>query len=153
MNRISFREAYESDVPVLRVLARNAEAIWGFSEKFLQIFDDDYNVTNDFVINNTVYVMVQNNTILGFWGLIQDAQNAELEYLYVDSKQVRKGFGKRLWNHMSEWCRSNNIIRIDFVTSHPAVDFYLKCGAILNGSAYSLIDGREIPRLYYEVRK
>lgn len=150
MKQVFFRKACESDVTALRVIARNSEAVWGFSETFLQIFDDSYNVTNDFVNDNTVYVMEQNNVIVGFWGVILHERSAELEFLYVDSGKIRMGYGRHLWNHMSEWCRLNNIMRIDFVTSQPAVGFYLKCGAMLNGTAYSVIDGREIPKLYCE---
>lgn len=123
---------------------------WGYNEAFLQIFDDSYNVTNDFVNDNTVYVMEQNNVIVGFWGVILHEQSAELEFLYIDSGKIRMGYGRHLWNHMSEWCRLNNIKRIDFVTSQPAVGFYLKCGAMINGTAYSVIDCREIPKLYCE---
>ena len=90
---------------------------WGYNEVFLQIFDDSYNVTNDFVNDNTVYVMEQNNVIVGFGGLILHEQSAELEFLYIDSGKIRMGYGRHLWNHMSEWCRLNNIKRIDFVTS------------------------------------
>lgn len=152
MNPISFRKANENDVSSLRILARNSEAIWGFSESFLRIFDDEYNVTIDFVRNNIVFVMIEDNTIVGFWGLTRKIQDAELEYLYIDSAHIRKGLGKQLWNHMSDWCRSNDIRRIDFVTSHPAVKFYIKCGAVLNGTSYSSIDGRDIPKLYFEFK-
>lgn len=58
--------------------------------------------------------MEQNNVIVGFWGLILHERSAELEFLYVDSGKIRIGYGRHLWNHMSEWCRLNNIMRFGF---------------------------------------
>lgn len=150
MKKILFRKACRGDVTALRNIARNSEAVWGFSETFLQTFDDSYNVTEKFVSDNAVYVMEQNNVLVGFWGIIANERRAELEFFYINSPQMQMGYGRHLWNHMSEWCRLNNIMRIDFVTSQPAVGFYIKCGAILNGTTYSVIDGREIPKLYCE---
>lgn len=152
MNKVVFRCAKEKDILFIRNLVRNSEAIWGFDESFLRIFDENYNVTTDFINENIAYVMIKDDIILGFWGLIVEEQGAELEYFYIESSQTGKGFGKQLWNHMEDWCHSNGIRRIDFVTSHPAVEFYKRCGAVLNGTTHSYIDGREIPKLYCEFK-
>lgn len=108
-------------------------------------------MTEDFVRDNVAYILFENSEIKGFWGIIPNNQQAELEYLYVDSSQIRKGFGTVLWNHMTGWCRSNGIRRIDFVTSQPAVGFYFKVGAVLDGTALSPVDEREIPKLHFDI--
>lgn len=149
----SFRRATKMDVPALRILARDSEAIWGFDNAFLQTYDASYNVTEGFVVNDIVYVMEHNDTLVGFWGIVLQDEGAELAYFYVDAKMTRMGFGKRLWIHMSDWCRAYHIRRIEFVTSDPAVGFYLKCGAHQNGTDRSTIDGRVIPKLYCEFRR
>lgn len=147
---VYFRKACESDVTALREVARKSEAVWGFDNTFLQVFDETYNITKDFVRDNMVYVMEQNNVLIGFWGIIKNQQRAELEFFYINASQIRMGYGRLLWNHMLEWCCANHVARIDFVTSQPAVGFYMKCGARLNGTTCSMIDGREIPKLCYE---
>lgn len=153
MNQVYFRQANEGDVASIRALVRNSEAIWGFSECFLHIFDEKYNVTADFVKNHISYVMTSQNQIVGFYGLMKEKQNAHLEYFYIESSQTRKGFGKILWKNMIDRCYANGIKRIDFVTSNPAVKFYTKCGAVLNGTTQSSIDGRDIPKLFYELNE
>lgn len=144
-----FRKAEKRDVPSLRMLAVRSEAVWGFDEQFLRIFDENYNITEQFVENNTSFVLEEHGKILGFWGIIRQKDIAELEFLYVDVKHIGKGVGRTLWNHMVQYCSSEGIKRIEFVTSEPAAAFYLKNGARLNGSTNSSIDGREIPRLFY----
>ena len=152
MNEVFFRHVKENDITFLRTLVRNSEAIWGFDESFLRIFDEKYNVTIDFIKENVAYVMIKGDMILGFWGMTIEEKGAELEYFYIESGQTGKGFGKQLWNHLADWCHSNGIRRIDFVTSHPAVKFYTRCGAVLDGTTRSSIDGREIPKLYYKFK-
>lgn len=152
MNEVFFRHVKENDITFLRTLVRNSEAIWGFDESFLRIFDEKYNVTIDFIKENVAYVMIKGDMILGFWGMTIEEKGAELEYFYIESGQTGKGFGKKLWDHMAGWCHSNGIRRIDFVTSHPAVKFYTRCGAVLDGTTHSSIDGREIPKLYYKFK-
>ena len=58
MNKVVFRCAKEKDILFIRNLVRNSEAIWGFDESFLRIFDENYNVTTDFINENIAYVMI-----------------------------------------------------------------------------------------------
>ena len=147
----AFRKAEKKDVPTLRMLAVRSEAVWGFDERFLRTFDEQYNITEQFIENNPAFVLEEHGEIMGFWGIVRQKDIAELEYLYVDAAQIRKGIGRALWDHMVRYCSSEGIKRIEFVTSEPAIAFYLKNGARLNGGTRSSIDGREIPRLYYEL--
>lgn len=151
MEKIVFKSATAADVPVLRSFAVQSEAIWGSGEDFLCRFNDEYNVTEDFVRDNVVFILLEDGEIRGFWGAIPNGRQAELEYLYVAAAQIRKGYGKMLWDHMTGWCGANGINRVDLVTSQPAVGFYLKAGAVLDGGTRPPVDGREIPRLHYDI--
>ncbi|MDO5127913.1 MAG: GNAT family N-acetyltransferase [Eubacteriales bacterium] len=134
MKKPIFRQPNAADIPALRTLIRDSEAVWGFNEEFLQTFDEIYNVTEEFIKKHTSFVMMDNDKLVGFWGMTiigqREGKRAELEFFYVDSKQIRKGYGKQLWKHMIDWCEPKDIKRIDFVTSEPAVEFYKKCGAV-----------------------
>lgn len=153
MEQLTFRRACSNDVERLRILARNSEAVWGFDETFLQTFDEKYNVTKTYINNNVVYVMLQNEVLVGFWGMNMQEKLLELDFFYIDAGKLRRGYGKRMWKHLMEWCHANDVLRFDFVTSQPAVEFYLACGARLTGTTKSSIDGREIPTLRYDGRK
>ena len=57
MPDLIFRKPDTADIPTLRILVRNSEAIWGFDEKFLDTFDEKYNVTEEFIKKHTSFVM------------------------------------------------------------------------------------------------
>ena len=156
MNKPIFRQPKATDIPALRTLIRDSEAVWGFDEEFLQTFDEIYNVTEEFIKKHTSFVMMDNDKLVGFWGVYiisqRERKRGELEFFYVDSKQIRKGYGTQLWKHMIAWCEQKGIKRIDFVTSEPAVEFYKKCGAVPDGTMQSGIDGRDIPMLHYDLK-
>ena len=40
----------------------------------------------------------------------------DMEYFYVSEQDICKGFGKQMWDHMTNWCREQKIRKIHFVT-------------------------------------
>ena len=148
---IKFVQAIPEDVENLRSLAHESEAHWGYDKKFMDVFDRIINITEEFILNNPVYVIRENLNPVAFWGLRRDFEMWELEYFYVSERDLGKGFGKQMWDHMTNWCKEHKIKRIHFVTSYQAVGFYEKMGAIQDGNSQSMIDGRSIPHFIYIV--
>ena len=145
-----FIRAAAGDAEALRLLAHKSEAHWGYDEKFMAEFDRSFNVTEEFILSNPTFVLREDASPVAFWGLRPDFDTWELEYFYVSSEALGKGYGKHMWEHLTKWCREHEIKRIHFVTSHQAIGFYEKMGATLSGTSKSMIDGREIPYFTYE---
>lgn len=150
-DELSIRAAQVRDEDALRRIAFNSEAHWGYSEEFMKIFDENYNITETFLKNNPVYVIECSEEVIGFWGMETTTERFELEYFYIAEEHLRKGFGRVLWNNLLLWCTSNKVQEFNFVTSPQAVQFYLKSGAIKTGEVPSTIDRRMIPELLYSV--
>ena len=74
-----------------------------------------------------------------------------MEYFYISEQHLGKGYGKQMWNHLTDWCRRRSIPEFHFVTSPQAIGFYEKMGAKLDGVSWSSIDGRPIPHFIYNV--
>lgn len=146
-----FSPASPADVPYLRSLAHDSEAHWGDSPEFMDKFDQDFNITASFLEENPVFAAYSGQILDAFWGMRQSGQGWELEYFYVAEPLLGKGYGKNLWLHLTDWCRSHQIASFQFVTSHQAIGFYEKMGAVQDRMAVSSIDGREIPHFYYEI--
>ena len=147
---MTFRRAVISDLPTLRALARTSEAVWGFDETFLTVFDMRYNLTEGFLTTQPVFLIEDGERMTaGFWGMDLTAEPAELAYLYVDVTRIRGGVGRILWKHLTEWCRESGIDYFRFDTSQPAVGFYERMGATVTGTVFSKVDGRPIPTLEY----
>jgi len=154
----TYHEASVIDIPSLRVLAHKSEAHWGGSDAFMDEFDRSFNITEEFLKNNPVFLMKDpDGDIVAFWGLIFLPEKttesgkvwAELEYFYVDVTELGYGHGRKLWHHMTEWAFKHQISRIHLVTSPEALGFYDRMGAVQIGEVPSSIDGRMIPELLY----
>lgn len=78
----------------------------------------------------------------------------QLEYFFINSDYIGKGYRKLLWNHAIENTKSLNIKELEIVTSPEAINFYIKMGAVKKGEIEYLVKvGRKIPRLIYKVEK
>lgn len=148
---MNFVRAQKEDVKHLRQIAFYSERHWGYSSAFMHVFDEEFNITTEFIKYHPTFVGMEGDMPCCFWGIIRSEDSCELEYFYVDENVLGHGYGKTMWLHMLNWCKENEIERISFVTSLQAVGFYEKMGACVSGEALSTIDGRVIPRLTYIV--
>lgn len=151
------RRAGTEDTDTLRRLARESEAHWGYDETFMDTFDRMFNITGPFISEHPVFVFMEEEEVLAqqhalaFWGMIPDRDRGELEFFYISLDCLNRGYGRRMWDHMTGWCRENGIRELSFVTSWEATGFYEKMGAVQDGEARSVIDGRPIPHFTYKV--
>ncbi|EGO62565.1 GNAT family N-acetyltransferase [Acetonema longum] len=136
--------------PVLARLAYCSEAYWGYDDSYMEKFKAHYNLTEEFINKNPVFIMEENDRIIGFWGLHQADAGWELEYFYIAAEHIGRGFGGQLWHSLIDKCKENRIDYFEFVTSPQAVGFYEKMGAVTIGQVKSLISKeRIIPKLRY----
>lgn len=152
-NMLDFVRAIPNDVNQLRLLAHKSEAHWDYNETFMTIFDQVFNITEQFICKNPVYVLWNDTNPVAFWGLEQEEDCLELQYFYVEQSDIGKGYGKQMWNHMINWCEEHNIHSIHFVTSPQAIGFYNKMGATNDRMTQSVIDGRTIPHFTYKIER
>lgn len=148
-NTLQFQQATPNDTAHLRSLAHQSEAHWGYGEAFMDTFDRTFNITEQFIRENPVYVSWDHENAIAFWGLKRDGGGWELEYFYISEQCLGKGYGKQMWNHLTDWCRRRSIPEFYFVTSPQAIGFYEKMGAKQDGMWRSSIDGRPIPHFIY----
>lgn len=146
---MTFETAGICDLTELRNNARESEAHWGYDKAFMDIFDRDFNISKQFLSQYPVYISRIDGRIAAFWGVIPDGNQCELEYFYISRESLNKGYGKQMWNHLTDWCRKQGIEKITFVTSWQAIGFYEKMGARQDGLSKSVIDGRDIPHFVY----
>lgn len=148
---MKFLRADSKRVEILRKLAHDSEAYWGGSHFFMEVFDETFNITDHFIRENPVHIGIENDTVICFWGVIQNGGSCELEYFYIRVDYIKKGLGKTMWANLIEWCLENQINKISLVTSSEAKEFYIKMGCTYCGDVSSTIDGRAIPSLEYRI--
>ena len=146
---LSFVKAELVHLNDLREIAYHSERYWGFSDEFMEIFEKKFNITESFLEKNPVYIGMEMDIPVCFWGVMPSYNRCELEYFYVDTECIGNGYGAAMWRHLTNWCSENYMSEISFVTSSQAVGFYEKMGASVKEETLSIIDGRVIPKLLY----
>ena len=147
---ITIIRADVNDSLSLTDIAIRSEAYWGYDNEFMKNFKALYSVSEDFIAKNPTYIIKDKDILVGFYGLLIEVAEISLEYLFIDPLYIGKGYGKMLWDHLLNECRTMNITSFTLVTSPQAKDFYIKLGALLCDEVDSLvIKGKKIPKLLY----
>lgn len=58
---------------------------------FMENFKSIYKVTEEFISDNPTFVVEEDESIIGFYGILNGDKEASLEYLYVEPKSIGKG--------------------------------------------------------------
>ena len=149
---LHIERAIKGDSGILTLLAIESEATWKFDPAFMEIFRRTYRVSKNFITVNLVYKMLNDDQLIGFFGIVKEDYISTLEYFYIASDFIGKGYGKKMWQFMRAICLENHIDQIEFVTSPEAGSFYNACGAENTDIVESLvIKGRMIPKFRYKI--
>lgn len=137
-----------SEASELNRLAIESESYWGYDSDFMDKFKVLYKVTEDFIRKNPTFIFYENAKIIGFYSLLINQEGSTIEYFYIKPQCIGKGCGKKMWNHLANYCKEHNINELTLVTSPQAREFYEKMGAIHIGEVESILKkGRKIPIL------
>ena len=132
----------------LNSIAIESEAFWGYDSDFMDKFKISYQVTEEFIRKNPTFILYEHHKVIGFYSLLINQVESTIEYFYIQPEYIGKGYGKKMWKHLVNYCREHNINELTLVTSPQAKEFYEKMGAIQIGEVESILKkGRQIPLL------
>lgn len=144
--------ASPKDADLLAGLEVRSESYWGYSTDFMEKFKRIYLITEEFIADHPTFMLKDNETIVGFYGIMQSDSEVSLEYLFIEPAFIGKGYGRILWNHALEECRKLGITEFTIITSPDARGFYFRLGATVFTEVDSLIsDGKKTPKLIYRL--
>jgi len=148
----SIFKAEENHIDELNRIAYESEAWWGYDSEFMERFRAIYRITEEYIRKNPTFILVENGSIIGFFSFIKSENETELEYFYIDPRYIGKGYGKKMWDSLKEYCKETGIESFSLVTSPQAKGFYEKMGADVIDEVDSLLrEGRKIPRLKFVI--
>jgi len=87
---MKIRNALLSEANELSELALHSKATWNYSEAFILACKEDLTITDEYIKNNFVYVLENDNTKIGFFSFLHN-DNA-LDFLYIHPRYKGKGF-------------------------------------------------------------
>jgi N-acetylglutamate synthase-like GNAT family acetyltransferase len=143
------RRATTDDAATLTNLAVAAKRYWGYPENWIEQWRHELTISRDFVNDNEVYVLTNDEEVRGFYGMVLRKEKAELEHLWVAPQYIGSGVGRKLFTHALQLAAEHDIAEVEITSDPNAEGFYKKMGARRIGEVRADMDEnpRSIPRL------
>jgi N-acetylglutamate synthase-like GNAT family acetyltransferase len=143
------RRATIDDTTVLTNIAHAAKRYWGYPEDWIKQWQHELTISNDFVIENEVYLLTSDDEVRGFYALVVGSEKAELEHLWVAPRYIGTGVGKELFIHAMRQAASRDVSEVELSADPNAEGFYKKMGAHRIGEVRADMDDkpRTVPRM------
>src|ERR1700722_10984491 len=124
---IEFRGAIITDLKILNPLIRISKAYWGYSEDFMNKFMEKFQLTENYLANNTVKILLVNNDIAGLCGFkLHQDEILELDYFFIHPHYIGQGLGKVLWDFSCKVAKQLTDNSFILWSDPQAEAFYLK---------------------------
>lgn len=141
---MNLRPARPGEAAALSELALRSKAHWGYDEDFLERCRTVLTLRADEVEARRTVVAEEDGVVHGFYTL----DDGELGNLWIDPGHLRRGVGRRLWEHAVETARALGLRELRITADPHAEGFYRAMGAVRVGEVASEISpGRLLPEL------
>ena len=139
---MEIRRAKPGDAGALSRVAFAAKRYWGYPEHWIERWRESLTITPEFVGRNEVYAATLNEEILGFYALVGEGREVQLEHLWVSPESMGAGVGRLLFDHAASRAASlgAEILRIE--ADPNAEGFYRRMGARRVGETSYPIDNQ-----------
>jgi N-acetylglutamate synthase-like GNAT family acetyltransferase len=149
MSNLQIRRANPDECEALTALAHAAKRHWNYPEEWIAQWQDDLTITSDFIANNEVFVAIIDGEIAGCSALVLGDSIAELEHMWIDPKQMGKGIGRALFEHVRARAKEVDARMLELSADPYAEKFYERMGAVRIGEVPADMFGhsRVLPRM------
>ena len=150
--RATIRHARPDEAALLSALALRSKAYWGYDAAFMEACVAALTIVPESVEHSAFYVAQVGDEVVGFYGLGQVGDDADLRYLFVEPAAIGLGYGSELWRHAVETAGLLGFRRLRVESDPYAEPFYLARGAERIGEVPSeALPGRQLPLLVYDL--
>jgi GNAT superfamily N-acetyltransferase len=152
MSNLQIRRAVPAESEALTTLAHAAKRHWNYPDEWIAHWHDDLTITGDFIAHHEVFVALIDGQIAGCCALVLSDALAELEHMWIDPKQMGKGIGRALFQHVQTRAKEVGAPMLELSADPNAEKFYERMGARRIGDvpADMLGHSRVLPRMRVE---
>lgn len=97
-----FRTAKIDDLITLNEISFKSKAYWGYPDEWMEKWKDDLTMSEEEFFHSNILVVEVENRIIGFSSIVENAENYELNHLWLLPEIIGKGVGKKLLNKTIE---------------------------------------------------
>lgn len=150
--QIDMRPARAEEAEALSRLALRSKAHWGYDAEFLDACRSVLTFGPHELGPRRATVAQELGRVVGFYTLEGMPPVGELGNLWIEPTQLRRGVGRRLWEHAVSAARDIGFTAVLIDADPHAESFYLAMGAERSGAVESTVaPGRLLPRLRYRL--
>lgn len=143
---MNIQKAKPEDNIRLTEITKMSKAYWGYSEEQILNWSDNLTITIDYIEENAVFKLVDENTIIGYYSYIREEKyQVKLDNLFILPEYIGKGFGTHLMNDFLERMRNEKCLKIILDSEPNAESFYIKIGFQKIGEFETSIKNRFMP--------
>jgi GNAT superfamily N-acetyltransferase len=155
MATIIIQRADPQDFVRLSQIAQAAKRYWGYPERWLELWQAELTLSSEYIAAHQVYKALMRGEAAGFYSLLFDALDAEIDHLWVEPMYIGQGIGRQLWEHAVKNAALLGALRLVVVADPHAERFYRKMGMTPAGERIYTLDGaqRVLPRLEYGFKR
>jgi len=150
---LCIRPARGEEAAALSALALRSKAQWGYDAVFLAMCRDDLTMSGDDIERGLVFVLEDDDHVVGFYSLWGVGDEALLTALFVEPQDIGRGYGRRLWDHGVRTARHVGYAVLTLHSDPHAEGFYRAMGAQRVGVVPSTVfSDRLLPLMNFDLR-
>ncbi len=142
---ISIRRVVPNEADALTKIALTAKAHWGYPKRWMEIWKPQLTFSPEYFEENESWIALENDTLIGFYTLLDESGNSWLENLWILPDYMGKGIGKTLFLHAVDVSRGRGCKKLQLEADPNAIGFYEKMGMNKIGERQSEVEGQ--PRI------
>jgi GNAT superfamily N-acetyltransferase len=154
------RIALPGEDEILTEIAFAAKRTWNYTENYFEIWKGELTITKEYIQNNIVFVAEKGKQVVGFYSIVSVVDDFMagnvlvkkgfwLEHLFIDPPFQHQGIGRKLIEHIKNYCKENRIGKLKIFVDPHATGFYEKMDAEFVENSPSSIEGREVPVYFF----
>jgi GNAT superfamily N-acetyltransferase len=125
----TIRRATPDEAPFLNELTGRSALSWGYEPEFLDWEPEALLVTPEFIEDSPIYVLEENDRVIGYYALLSKPPDMYLDKLFVEPDRIGTGCGKLLWLHAIATARKTGVSELMLEADPNAAPFYRAMGA------------------------
>lgn len=123
---MKIREVLLSEVNELSEFVLYLKVMWNYSEEFIFVCKEDLIIMEEYIKNNFVYVLVNDNVKIGFFLFL--CNDKVFDFLYIYFYYKGKGYGKIFWEYVIEKVNELGLKSFIIDSDLNVKGYYLKMG-------------------------
>jgi len=156
------RPAKNDESESLTNISFKSKGYWDYPKQFFEVWQNELIITQKYIDENEIFVLEENGSPIAFYSIIELKNEIEisgikinkgywLDHMFVIPEFIGSGFGKKMFEHLKNYCRNNNIIDLGILADPNAKSFYEKMGCDYQREYPSTIKNRTTPFLKFRV--